>query len=357
MKQQSLTIIGLGVVGSWFAALAARFGGLRTIFLVDHDKVETTNVVSQNYDPREAGTAKAEALAERLAASHPAIDLVPIVSRLEDLPLGAFGGGIVVLALDNNLSRQIAAERCWMMGGTLLDLAVNADARLARMSLVAPSGGGACLQCGWGDAVYRNLATHTCRCAEAAPTASPAYLGAAVAAHGVAMLESLLAGDVAQSDGSCEWILAPRTGRVTRAMLTKNPNCRFDHRSLDPQLLDHDPRQPLRHIFAQMDFHTLAFPGQRWSTRWHCAGCGEMREVLRVAGYASPVCGCGSRMEPPPLAATSTLHRAKLSEGVLDTTVAELGLRAGEVILSGAQCFQLGEFSWRPAGRVNATAA
>ncbi len=65
LKKATVAVLGLGGVGSFAAEFLARVGV--NLILVDHDKVDATNLGRQNYSLRDVGRFKAEALKEKIS--------------------------------------------------------------------------------------------------------------------------------------------------------------------------------------------------------------------------------------------------------------------------------------------------
>ncbi|HER43293.1 MAG TPA: sulfur carrier protein ThiS adenylyltransferase ThiF [Candidatus Eisenbacteria bacterium] len=81
LQMATVGIAGCGGLGSNAAASLAR-AGVGRLILVDHDRVELSNLNRQHYFQTDVGKAKVEALAGHLRAINPDIDLV-----LHDLEL------------------------------------------------------------------------------------------------------------------------------------------------------------------------------------------------------------------------------------------------------------------------------
>lgn len=81
---QVIVVIGCGGVGSWVAYLLALAGANR-IYLVDHDRVETTNLNRCPFKPEHVGRYKVEVIGSLITEYRPHADVVAIPSRIEDL--------------------------------------------------------------------------------------------------------------------------------------------------------------------------------------------------------------------------------------------------------------------------------
>lgn len=110
MIDHTVTIIGLGGIGSWTAELIARVGCQR-IVIMDHDIVEPHNCANQNYSyPDDIGQPKVEATKKKLqkiAEWHSAygreMDIIALQERATERTIVR---GIVVVAVDSGQARK-----------------------------------------------------------------------------------------------------------------------------------------------------------------------------------------------------------------------------------------------------------
>ena len=120
-KVRSLTYIGVGNLGSHAAAALARLPSLGRLTLVDPDVYEFSNLSSQAIERRDIGRRKVDVLARRLGAINPALHVVPIAERVEDVPLGRLRADVIAGGLDSRAARlsvevqaeqEVAEETC-----------------------------------------------------------------------------------------------------------------------------------------------------------------------------------------------------------------------------------------------------
>jgi adenylyltransferase/sulfurtransferase len=227
----SVLVAGSGNIGSHLAPLLAR-AGVGLLRVVDRDIVEEKNLAQQDYEPRDVGRGKAEALARRLTGQFPSLRVEPFVADLEDVPLGAFCVDVLLGALDSRRARQLLdSERGWPLGVPIIDGGVG-EGLLGRVQVFVPGGESACLECTWGEADYRQLAAeYPCRpgAAPGAPTTvAPACVGAVVAGVMAARCLCLLAGEAPSESRELAFDL--RHNRFLESRLRRSPRCRFDHR-------------------------------------------------------------------------------------------------------------------------------
>ena len=231
-RDATVLLAGLGNIGSFAAPLLAR-AGVGSIGLVDRDRVETDNIVTQNFDAAEdtIGRPKAEVLAGRLSKSFPGTDVEAIVADVEELPLGVVAGADVVLgALDSRRARQaLLIGAAWPLGVPAVDGAVG-EGLLGRVQTYFPGESTACIMCTWGKEDFRRLAQEnscTDGSAVAPPTRSPAFAGATVAAMMAAECVGILAGESPRECREIAFDLAHRRFRSWK--LRRAAACRYGH--------------------------------------------------------------------------------------------------------------------------------
>ncbi len=104
----SVSIIGVGNTGSAVAINLARLG-IKDITLYDFDDIEPHNLTSQQYDVNDLGKPKVEALAEKLRAINPDIEVnavIRIVTGAEN-----FENQVVLVAVDTMEGRRGIAKK------------------------------------------------------------------------------------------------------------------------------------------------------------------------------------------------------------------------------------------------------
>lgn len=230
LTDATILIAGCGNIGSPLASLLAR-AGVERLRLVDRDRVEPRNLITQDFAPEDVGRFKAEVLAERLRQRFPTLTVEARTADLEDLPLGDFQVNVVLGALDSRRARQaLASEIAWPLGVPVVDGGVGEGLR-GRVQVFHPGPDRACLECGWSKEDYRHLAAeYPClpgAAAEAPPTAAPAFIGTVVAGIMAAEAVRLLAGPAEEHNCEIAFDLCHRRFLVSR--LRRNPYCRFDH--------------------------------------------------------------------------------------------------------------------------------
>lgn len=331
-RPRSILLAGLGNTGSHLAPLIVRMGLSDRLVIADWDTVEAKNMAAAAYRTKDVGQSKCAATKDSLQDLNPILQIESFHGKLEDLPLAYFAG-TVVLCLDQNASRQIASERTWWMGGTLVDIAVNGPESLARVTRIRRSNDWACLECGWSTELYSHLsALHACR--KIPPTNAPAALGSFAASLAALVMQSPASGE-----DNIEVVSSPAAGEMFVSKLRRNPECRFRHSA---PVIEHfgtiEPTTGLGSLMDRLHMDSLAVPGFSFARRVSCAGCGSEEEVLVLnrAGTTPQGCTlCGGPLEYPAFHARKRLQRSVLSESELALSLAEIGLVNGDVLSAG----------------------
>ena len=114
IKKSSVLIVGVGGLGS-ITALMLACAGVGRIGLIDHDKVELSNLQRQIlYTPENVNNKKVTIAKDRLLAHNPDISVEVYTTRLtEDNANGIIGGYDLVLdGTDNIPTRKIVNQSC-----------------------------------------------------------------------------------------------------------------------------------------------------------------------------------------------------------------------------------------------------
>ena len=114
LVNSKVCIVGLGGLGSPIATQLAAMG-VGQLRIVDHDKVDLTNLHRQHlYDSKSVGEPKALVAAERLGKLNPYIEIEPINSKITDENASKIvqGMDLVVDALDAMAPRYAVNKVC-----------------------------------------------------------------------------------------------------------------------------------------------------------------------------------------------------------------------------------------------------
>jgi hypothetical protein len=206
---------------------------------------------------------------------------------------------------------------------------------LVRLNAYIPSQDAPCLECSWGHDEYSVLEQeYLCGAGKSAyPTMASSALGALAASLMAIEIARLLCGQSADSLAGKQVILDAGHHVAQVTALRRNPWCRFDHRSwvIEPWRCRPDITTLASALGA---FGSLHVEGHHFACELTCPGCGRREESLRLNR---------------PLARCSTCHRRMVSSGFgaldrIDTelvgkfsnlTLAQIGLRAGDIVSSG----------------------
>lgn len=136
LRSMSIAICGVGAVGSQLADALARIGfgteGGHSLFLLDKDRIESSNVASQVWQEADVGKLKADAMANRLFRTNRA-SAIGVPKELTGdnfnklLTPGLFKNGLIIDAFDNSPSRRLLQENCRKYGIPLIHIGLSGD--------------------------------------------------------------------------------------------------------------------------------------------------------------------------------------------------------------------------------------
>jgi molybdopterin/thiamine biosynthesis adenylyltransferase len=337
-----------GNIGSHLVQFVARLRGVRRITLIDPDRYEEHNAVSQNMDTSEVGVPKVEALKRRIARVNPDIEVIAIQDYVERVPVLALRSNVILTALDSRRARQYVNSVAARLGIPWIDAGVQSTALLARVSVFVPGPGEPCMECGWSNEDYAALEQkYPCSGIQSPySTASPAALGALAASVQALECEKLLRGRWDALARSQQIVISAAGYRAYTTKLEYNTQCRFDHRPWALEIL-HGPAGSLSLDdavrFAADRCGTdgsdvdLAMDGTGFTTRLACLkGCTTqtvpMRLCHRIPDSERRCAVCGESMEPPGLFVQERLPLVPMPPAQRSaTTLASLGFRDGDV--------------------------
>jgi hypothetical protein len=140
-------LVGCGALGGHVAEALARTG-LRGLTLVDPDRLAVENIYRHTLGFAEVGAAKAEALAEKIGAALPHIELRARVERVEDIPDRTFDSVDLVICtvgtptVHRVLNRRLHGRRGRVVFGWLEPMGIGGHALLT-----SSAGQPGCLEC------------------------------------------------------------------------------------------------------------------------------------------------------------------------------------------------------------------
>jgi molybdopterin-synthase adenylyltransferase len=338
--------VGAGNIGGSLTGLLAHTAGLGKLTIVDHDTYESKNTLNQDITPTCVGEAKAEAMARRARQIRPELDVVAIVARVEEVPLGKLRGDVMLTCVDSRQSRRGSSEIAWHLGMPLVDAGVNAhDGLLARVSLFVPDPDGPCLQCGWDQQDYANLEqSHPCdaRAPEAPATNAPLCLGSLAASLQALECMKLLNGEKESVLKGRQVLVDAKGHRHLMTAFRRNQRCRFDHQVWDIHRLDSRPGET--GVARVLDVGakgmggrgpvSLGVEGRAFVRELLCGSCGAGQSLVRLAGRLSVAemrCPeCGEQMAPVGFSMRRQLGTDE--PGLTGHTLAELGVLGGDIL-------------------------
>ena len=341
---RTLTVVGLGNIGSPFVPLIPSLPGIARVVLCDKDHYADSNLATQRMSRRDVGRWKSIVQAERLRALAPELEVVPVVGDVAHVPPGRLRSDLLVACVDSVGVRiqinEIAGRLCipWMDG------AVDPQEGLVRVNGYLPGPDNPCFECTLSDEDYRNLRGHQpCLASieEAAPTNGPASLGSLTASLLAIECEKMLAGRIESALIGRQVVIAAEHHTHLLTVFRRNSRCRFDHASW--QLVSVEGlverlvlSEALRRLSAMAGAQVgLAVGGKTFGRALRCPGCGKVRPGLRLLGREPSGAGRCRRCQRTMLACGADLVRvldASLPREVLALRLSDIGLMAGDVL-------------------------
>ena len=350
----TITVIGLGNIGSWLAALLVRMQEVSRLILVDDDDYDSSNLVGQNITTAAIGSPKVAVQEEHLAKIR-SEDLIlsGIPRRIEDVPLGVLAqSDLLIGAVDSKAARQTISEIAFRLGIPYLDCGVNTTHSIARLSFFDPRhDDSACIECAWGPNDYAALeAKKSCNGVPA--TAGSAHLGALSASTAAsAVVRYLQRGfdtclDVNTATPARQASLEAFTLNALCGGIARNRNCHFDHRTMVREFAaGKSPDDSLATFLNDVGLDSketfLGVPGVSWIVEHRCKHCIDStirRPSLHDRPLSDPpTCpDCGAPASPVGFSATEVLSSSDLLPDELDAPLASFGIEAGDILAVSA---------------------
>ncbi len=353
--------VGAGAIGSHLLPHLARSSRVSRLTVIDRDRYDLTNVGGQQIDRQHVGQPKAAVQARRLRRINPDLPVAAVRSAIEDVPLGALRGAVILACLDSRQARMRVNQMAWRLGVPWIDSGIDAGSLLARVQVFVPAQGAPCLECAWDQADYDALEEiYPCAgSASPAATGAPSPLGALAASLQAIECDRLLMGHEPAPAGR-EVLLDVRHHRHYVTEYRRNPACRMpDHDGwrIAP-LADTRARPTLADVLAlgstlrgAAGRLTFGVAGQRIATELHCGACGVSRPTFQLdrrVRAVHPRCpGCGGPLSPTGFG----LHDLALASAVPadagERELFALGMRPHDVVTLGTPelevHFEIGE--------------
>ena len=339
----SATLIGLGNIGAALAPLIARMPGISAITLVDPDVYSESNLSTQAIDGAALGKPKVAVQAALISAINPQISVEPIQNRVENVPLAVLRSSVVIACVDNRRARQTINRIAWRCGSPWIDAAVDAPS-LVRVNAYMP-GESACIECGWTAISYELLEQdYACDVGSeisVSATAAPAELGTLAAALQAAELRKLLSGATnGASLVGAQVMLDTATHMTHLTRFERSENCKFDHQTWEIDTSDLKPRaNTLADAFDAVDGgpgSALRLEGHTFAIFLDCVACCKRTSVgpaiYSRLSAAARTCECGGWLFATGFFSFDALQNAELSVANRQLKLADVGLRAGDVV-------------------------
>jgi molybdopterin/thiamine biosynthesis adenylyltransferase len=343
----AVALVGIGNTGSNVLDHLARMR-LAHLTLIDSGHYEEKDVAGQSIDRRAIGGAKVQCAAERVRRIAPNVAITTIRARVEDVPIGALRGKVILSCLDSKISRAYVNQAARWLGCSWIDAGVEPSQMLARVNVYRAAPDCPCAQCAWSDADYATMERRNpCQAGEgAAPTNAPTSLGALAASIQAIELQKVLGGDWKHSAVGKQVTHCALTHKVYVTALSVNPNCRCDHQGWRIKPLCVSPadftlgevlRLARRNTRAES---ALRVAGKTFVTAVACTHCGVIRRnMLRLEGRLTEAqrhCRrCGGELTPVGFEQLDRLAAADLGSCAgadwASRSLASIGLGKGDV--------------------------
>lgn len=369
---KSVTVVGIGNIGSHLIPQLARLPALGRVILVDFDAYEEKNLASQDIAPHDMGKPKVQVQARRLRRIAPWLEVEPIPARVEDVPLGRLRADVILAGLDSRIARRCLNQAAWRLGIPWIDGGVDGAGLLVRVNAYRPAPGAPCMECGWDPADYEAETLeqpYPCKpqSGNVAPTNAPASVGSVTAGLMAVECHKLLAGDAEHFVHGRQILMDLRNHTHYLTRYDRDPKCQFDHGTWDIEPL-HD--SPARLTVAQIirmaageegdcPGWSLGVEGQTFICRQYCANCQETTSDLicmtrRIPPARSRCATCDSALQVRGFDMVESLALPALSRPQRRRSLRSLGLRRGDVVSirgpAGVRHFELGVRPARFAG-------
>jgi molybdopterin/thiamine biosynthesis adenylyltransferase len=345
METRSIVVAGAGGnTGSHLLPHLARMSGVTRLTLVDPDIYEAANLEVQNIDSQDIGQPKVVAQAARLRRINPNLDMAVLQERIEDVPRGLLRCDLLVSCLDSRAARQHINEIAWRLNTPLIDCGILGSQNLARVNTYAPSYDAPCLECPWGYDDYSLIEQeYLCGAGRGAAyaTMASAALGALAASLMALEIVRLLSGDLTEPAAARQVLVDAQNHTMQISASRRNPWCRFDHRSWMIEPWRCRPDQTTISA-ALREFGSLRVEGHWFSFELACPGCGRRVQSLRLNRPLARCPVCNRRMASSGFGSMERLNPESAGE-FCDLTLAQAGLRAGDIVSSGRRHHQIME--------------
>jgi len=337
-KTHHIVVAGAGGnTGSHLLPHLARMTGVTRLTLVDPDSYEQSNLPVQNIESQDVGRAKVEAQADKLRRINPALEVIALQQRVEDVPRGLLACDLMLSCLDSKVSRQHLNETAFRLSTPWFDCGVLGSQNLVRVNGYVPAQDSPCLECGWGHDEYATLEQeYLCGAgARTYPTMASSALGALAASLMAIEVAKFLRDEPVAPLASHQLVLDAEHHIVQVTALRRNPWCRFDHRSWMVEPWNCRPESiTVAQALAQLG--SLRVEGHRFVAQLICPGCSRSIEGLRLNRPLPRCPECNRRMVTAGFGALERLDSTS-ANGSSQLTLAQIGLLPGDIVSCGTR--------------------
>jgi len=333
-----------GNTGSHLLPHLSRMNEIARLTLVDPDVYTAPNLAAQDIDRCHVGKTKVRAQAAKLLAIHPSLEVATMAERIEDVPRGLLRSDLLVSCLDSKAARQHLNEIAYRLGVPWIDCGVLGSQNLARANAYIPSMDAPCIECPWGREDYALVEQeYLCGLGDGAahPTMATSALGALAAALVAIEIAKLFAGDRKTSVVGRQVTLDAQHHSMVVTRNRRNAACLFDHRTwlIEPWRCRLESTTVGDTLSA---LGSLQMEGHRFVSALVCPGCGRRENSFRLNRPLARCAACGRRMTAPGFDARDRLD-SRLPRAHRDLTLAQIGLRAEDLVSAGDWHYQLKE--------------
>ena len=336
MRNVHIVIAGLGNTGGQVASLVARLAPVVKITLCDPDDYSGDNLATQNIDFRDVGRAKVVAQADRLRRVRPGLEVLALPLRIEDVPRGLLACDLILSCPSTRQARQNINEIAARLGIPYIDCGVLGSQNLVRVNAYVPSPETPCLECAWGPEDYAALEQEfLCGAKNGAyPTQATAALGALAASLVGIEVSKLLRGETDESLAGRQVLYDGQHHVAQVSSCRRNPSCRFDHRAwtIEPWVCRLDAMTVREAVGA---FGSLRVEGHWFAVDLVCPDCGSREKGLRLNRPQVRCLPCDRRMVSCSFGSLEGLNAELGRRFFKDLSLADLGLRYGDIVSSG----------------------
>jgi molybdopterin/thiamine biosynthesis adenylyltransferase len=343
METRHIVVAGAGGnTGSHLLPHLARMSGIARLTLVDPDTYEPANLAVQNIDSLDLGQPKILAQAGKLRRINPSLEVAALQERIEDVPRGLLRCDLVVSCLDSRAARQHVNEIAWRLNTPWIDCGILGSQNLARLNAYVPSQNAPCIECPWSHEDYA-LVEQEYLCGAGSgvvyPTMASSALGSLAASLMAIEIAKLLSGDLTASVAARQVLMDAQHHCLRVTASQRNPACLFDHRSWLIEPWDCPPDTTTVEA-AVRALGSLQVEGHRFVRAFVCPGCGRRENSLRLNRPLARCPACDRRMMSLSFGSRERLDSESAGE-YSDLTLAQIGLRVGDIVSSDNRHYQI----------------